>query len=88
MTCPNCNHVYPISNGIPNMVCFSQPTRDESLSLTVSLSSLRNMRSRSESHLSSRSATYIHGVRSRTISTSVDLVDQVRSLSELGQKLQ
>ncbi|KAF7981499.1 hypothetical protein HWV62_33047 [Athelia sp. TMB] len=20
MTCPNCNHVYPISNGIPNML--------------------------------------------------------------------
>ena len=20
MTCPNCSHVYPISNGIPNMV--------------------------------------------------------------------
>ena len=20
MTCPNCEHVYPISNGIPNMV--------------------------------------------------------------------
>ena len=22
MTCPNCAHVYPISNGIPNMVCI------------------------------------------------------------------
>ena len=22
MTCPNCGHVYPISNGIPNMVCI------------------------------------------------------------------
>ena len=22
MLCPNCNHVYPISNGIPNMVHF------------------------------------------------------------------
>jgi len=21
MICPNCSHVYPISNGIPNMVC-------------------------------------------------------------------
>lgn len=22
MTCPNCKHEYPISNGIPNMVSF------------------------------------------------------------------
>ena len=32
MTCPNCKHIYPISNGIPNMVCNN--------TLTVVLSTL------------------------------------------------
>jgi len=32
MTCPNCSHVYPISNGIPNMVCCSMPACDQSVS--------------------------------------------------------
>ena len=35
MTCPNCSHVYPISNGIPNMVCCSTPTHDEPVSDNV-----------------------------------------------------
>lgn len=43
MTCPNCNHAYHISNGIPNMVCCSISTYDESL---TPLSSSQNMRSR------------------------------------------
>jgi uncharacterized protein YbaR (Trm112 family) len=45
MTCPNCNHAYPISNGIPNMVCCPISTNDQSLTL---LSSSQNMRSRSD----------------------------------------
>ena len=43
MTCPNCSHAYPISNGIPNMVCCSISTYDKSL---TPLSSSQNMRSR------------------------------------------
>ena len=35
MTCPNCNHVYPISNGIPNMVRRSTPTCHEPVSNNV-----------------------------------------------------
>ena len=31
MTCPNCSHMYPISNGIPNMVCCLIPTLGESI---------------------------------------------------------
>lgn len=45
MTCPNCNHAYPISNGIPNMVCCLVSTYDQSL---TPLSSSQNMRSRSD----------------------------------------
>lgn len=44
MTCPNCNHAYPISNGIPNMVCRLMSTYDQSLTPP---SSSQNTRSRS-----------------------------------------
>ena len=53
MTCPNCGHVYPISNGIPNMVRFLIPTHPWRITLKMSLSSLRNMRSRRENPLRS-----------------------------------
>lgn len=84
MTCPNCGHIYPISNGIPNMVRFSITNAlSLSLSLTMPLSSLRSMRSRSKKS----SLFYMHLRRRYGESNSLNLVDQVRSLSELYQKL-
>lgn len=84
MTCPNCSHVYPISNGIPNMVCSS--TSSKNLSLTTPLSSLPNMRLHSETF----GCIYIRFdciYRPGALPTSLNLVGQVRSWSGLDQEL-
>ena len=81
MTCPNCNHVYPISNGIPNMVRSSTPQTN--LSLTVSFSSLQNMKSHSE--IPSQSSV---GLPSRCKMSGVDksqLMTRCSVKSDLGR---